>query len=251
MKLKLMLACVGAALPLGNALALTTPEQIKSLPVGTTFSGIPAGKFSKDGDIPQDSSSQVQLVRTSDGFAYVHAGGSGADAPKAVCNDISKAGGKGNATVNCALAGGKQLRFEWLDADHVQYEYWFSMADKAGQTHNKPAQASTTLTRQEPARTGSIIGAGSYRVSFSGGVKWADVHYTLSSDGSFTETKGNQIVREGTWQEVDGDFCHIDKGIFCYKLLGKNTDGTIALQYKPADATGQQYTATWHPESAP
>ena len=254
MKLKLMFAFFGVALPLGSALALTTPEQIKELPVGTTFSGIPAGEFSKVGAIPQDSSSLVQLVRTSEGFSYVHAGSSGADAPKAVCNDIGKAGGKGNATVNCALAGGEQLRFEWLDTDHVQYEYWFSMAHKAGQTRNNPGQATATLTRREPVRTGSIIGPGNYRVSFGGGVEWADVHYTLNSDGSFIETKDGQVVqvvREGTWQEVDGDFCHIDRDIICYKLLHKNDDGTIALQYKPTNTAGVQYTATWLPESAP
>lgn len=246
MKHQLAALCVSLTLPAVSAMAATvTPEQVKALPLGTAFAGIPTGEFAAGAAIPSGKGSEVQLVRTADGYTYVHAnGGRGAaDAQKVICNDISKAGGKGNATINCALPGDKQLRFEWTDIDNVKYEYWFSMKHKAGQTQNRQSQASATLTKQTPERTGKVIPPGTYTVSFNN--NWAPVTYVLEPTGKFTE-QGSK-PRVGSWQELDGDFCHIDAEVHCYKLLSKGADNTIQLQYKKADGT-EGHRATWKPK---
>lgn len=238
---------LGLCRPAGVFAATVSPEQVKALPIGTAFVGIPAGEFVKGTSIPQNKGSEVELLRTADGYTYVHADGGrgGAEALKVACNDITRSGGKGNANINCELPGGKQIRFEWLDLDKVKYEYWFSMKDKAGQTQNKPGQAAATLAKKEPVRTGKIIPPGTYTVDFEASMGWAPVTYVLHADGKFSE-KGKK-PREGTWQEIDGDFCHIDSEVHCYKLLPKAAgDKGLKLQYKKADGS-DGYGATWTP----
>ncbi len=243
MNRQLATLCVSLFLPAGVMAATVTPEQAKAVPPGTAFAGIAGGQFEAGKAIPQNAGGQVELVRTADGYTYFHAhGGRGAaEAEKVVCNNISKAGGKGNATINCELAGGKQVRFEWLELDKVKYEYWFSMKDKAGQTQNRPAQASGTLVKKPPVRSGKVIPPGTYTVAFS--TNWAPVTYVLEANGKFTETGGNS--RQGTWQEIDGDFCHIDSEVHCYKFISKTKDNkSIELEYKKPDGS-KGYGATW------
>ena len=239
---------LGLCLPAAVFAATVSPDDVKALPIGTSFVGIPSGEFVKGTPIPQNKGSEVELLRTADGFTYIHAneGRGGSEAQKVVCNNITRSGGKGNANINCELPGGKQIRFEWLDLDKVKYEYWFSMKDKAGQTQNKPGQASVTLVKKEPVRTGKVIPPGVYTVNFDASLNWASVTYVLEANGKFSE-KGAK-PREGTWQEIDGDFCHIDSEVHCYKLLPRAAgDKAFKLQYKSADGSNS-YGATWTPK---
>jgi hypothetical protein len=244
---KLATLSMGLSLTATSALAATvTPEQVKALPLGTAFSGLPSGQFESGKPIPQNNGNEVRLIRTADGFIYFHAdGGRGAsEAQKVVCNNISKAGGKGNATINCDFAGGKQIRFEWLELDKIKYEYWFSMATKAGQTQHQQSQASATLTKKEPTRSGKIIPPGKYKVTFPD-ANWAPVTYTLEANGKFAEEGAN--ARAGTWEELDGDFCHFDKQAHCYKLQPKGAgEKAIKLQYKKNDGSAG-HMAVWTP----
>lgn len=231
-------------LPAGAVVASTvTPEQVTALPIGAAFVGVPSGQFVSGTSIPQGTESEVELVRTADGYTYIHADGGrgGAEAQKVACNNISKSGGKGNATINCELAGGKQVRFEWLAVDKVKFEYWFSMKDKAGKTQHRPAQASTTLAKREPVRSGKVISPGTYMVTFNTG--WAPVTYVLEANGKFLESGAKS--RTGSWQEIDGDFCHIDGEVHCYKLMSKEAGGkSVKLLYKKPDGTNG-HIATW------
>ncbi len=244
---KLATLSIGLSLSATSALAATvTPEQVTALPLGTAFSAVPSGQFENGKPIAQNNGNEVRLVRTADGFTYFHAdnGRGASEAQKAVCNNISKAGGKGNATINCEFAGGKQIRFEWLDLDKIKYEYWFSMATKAGQTQHQQSQASATLTKKEPTRSGKIIPPGKYTVTFPD-IKWAPVTYTLKADGGFAEE--GSTARAGTWQELDGDFCHFDKVAHCYKLQPKGAgEKTIKLQYRNNDGSAG-HMAVWTP----
>lgn len=258
---KLTALCACLLLSAGNTMAATvTQDQIKALPVGTTYVGMPTGEFNKGATIQQNSGAEVRLVRTEEGYTYIHAhaGRGAAGAQTVPCNTIGKSGGTGNATIGCALVHGQVLRFEWLDLDNVKYEYWFSKKDMAGLTQNKPARASATLTKKQPVRSGEVIPPGSYKVSFElpDGANWPDVNYKITADGGFVATKsdGTSTI-EGTWEEIDGDFCHIYKEVHCYSLISQDSDGLIHLQYKPADssedpdqkATVPDHKATWTP----
>lgn len=106
-----------------------TPQQVLALPVGTKYVG--------------PATYDVALVRTAQGFNVVEKG-----KVVLVCNNVTKAGGRGNATINCATAKGVQGRFEWIDMKSVKTEMWTSMAAKAGQTQNKPADIKIILTRR-------------------------------------------------------------------------------------------------------
>lgn len=152
MNIKLLVNCASLMLPTVSAMAANVaPEDVKALPVGTTFTGQPAGEFNRGQPIKPNPGTVVSLVRTEAGFMYIHANGGRGDAgaQKVQCDKIGRAGGKGNATVGCALAHGQQVRFEWQDINHIKYEYWFSMKDMAGQTRNNPPNAWTTLAKEQ------------------------------------------------------------------------------------------------------
>lgn len=104
---------------------VVTPEQVLKIPVGTKYV---AGASS--------------LTRTAQGFNF-----SEKDA-KAVCNNVTKAGGRGNATINCTTNSKLELRFEWININNIKAQGWDSMAAKAGQTQNKPPKYSATLVKQ-------------------------------------------------------------------------------------------------------
>lgn len=156
MKMRFAAFAVAALVPVAAVVAQTVPVNVvNAMRVGTTWSGIPTGSF--DGgrtQIAQHENSRVYLRKTANGFEYVHACGSrclnngqpGAGGQVVQCNNVGAAGGRGNATVNCALVHGQQVRFEWTTNNTVKYEYWVNMAAKAGQTQNKPGQATATLT---------------------------------------------------------------------------------------------------------
>jgi len=121
-------AIVVSTLASGAAAQSVTPEQVSKLPVGTKYVGPGRGT--------------PTLKRTTTGFVYSEAGGS------ITCNNITKAGGHGNATINCTAANKVEFRFEWIDMNSVKAESWKDMAAKAGQKQNKPAQFKATLIRK-------------------------------------------------------------------------------------------------------
>lgn len=101
-----------------------TPEQVKALPAPTRY-------FTPDG--------KAGLV--------INKGAFDLKGPLK-CTGLTKAGGNGNATINCADARGAQYRFEWLTLSKVKMEFWGSMAAKAGALRNKQAQAELIMTRK-------------------------------------------------------------------------------------------------------
>lgn len=236
----------------GSSMAATvTLDEVKGLPVGTLYSGQPTGVFDKGGpELREGEGNEVMLIRTETGFTYIRSlGGQGAAAAQKVpCNEMGKSGGVGNAVVSCALSDGSLVRFEWLDLGNVKYDYWFDRQHQSGQKRHKPAQATAALTQQKAAHTGKVLPAGAYTVSFEKSKRWAPVHYTLEADGGFLERNaGGKVTRDGTWKEVDGDFCHIDGEVHCYKLLSRSSDGkTVELQYIPGSGSASDgYKAMW------
>lgn len=107
---------------------LVTPEQVLKLPVGTTYSYTA-------GSVPK-------VVRTPKGFNTTLADGEIIE-----CNNVTKSGGHGNATVNCTSRRKMEIRFEWIDINSMKFEGWENMAAKAGQKQNKPAFVTTTFKR--------------------------------------------------------------------------------------------------------
>lgn len=73
------------------------------------------------------------------GFITITKGVFGFEGPLK-CTGLTKAGGKGNATVNCERpATGKQYRCEWIDLSRIKVETWPNMAANAGAQKNQPA----------------------------------------------------------------------------------------------------------------
>lgn len=227
-----------------------TPDDIKSLPIGTLYSGHATGEFEQGQAIPNDGkTNQIILVLTKRGFTYIHpqAGQDGSETQRVPCNDIGKAGGVGNAIVGDELPNGTQVRFEWLNLDQIKYEYWFSLSHKSGRQKNKPAQASATLIKEASAHAGKIIPPGGYAVRFEKGKHWAETRYTLAEDGTFQAEQNGRAPRAGSWAEVDGDFWLIDTEIHCYKFISRNFDGrSIELRSVPDSGPASVgYKATW------
>lgn len=104
-----------------------TPQDVLNLPVGTKYV-TPAGKAG-------------QFTRTANGFKY-------AENTKSLdCNNVTKAGGKGNATINCKHSSGEEYRFEWADINKVKMDTWDNLAAKTGNSGYKPPKFSVVLTR--------------------------------------------------------------------------------------------------------
>lgn len=114
-------AAIGMASASTSALAeVVTPEQVLALPVGTKY------KISNHSDF---------LVRTQAGFDFYSA----EEHVPVACNNVGKAGGRGNATINCTRDDKFELRFEWIDMQSLKAQGWKNLAAKSGQTqHNKP-----------------------------------------------------------------------------------------------------------------
>ncbi len=95
-------------------------------------------------------------------------------------------------------------------------------------------------------RTGAIVSPGVYHVIFDN--SWAPVDYTLGAEGQFVETQSGQVVRKGTWEEIDGQFCHLEKNeAHCYQLISRNAEGSIVLRYLPKKSSDGSFQATWTP----
>ena len=106
------------------AQAVVTPEQVMALPANTKY-------YSPD--------PKVFFTVTKGVFSF--------QGPLK-CTGLTKAGGKGNATVNCERpATGKQYRYEWIDLSRIKVETWPNMAAKAGTLKNQPAHTTEIFTR--------------------------------------------------------------------------------------------------------
>lgn len=106
---------------------LVTPEQVLKLPVGTTY---------------HDKEGAIAVVRTAKGFNI-----RGPLFETIECNNVTKSGGHGNATVNCTAKNKAEFRFEWIDINYMKIEIWENMAAKAGAKKYKPTLATDFLYR--------------------------------------------------------------------------------------------------------
>jgi hypothetical protein len=123
-------AAIAASVTATTASAQTvTPEQVLKLPVGTKY-------------VLPSPSHNNQIARTAKGFTYSQTG------VAFECNNVTRAGGRGNATINCTSPTKMEFRFEWLDINRVKIEIWANMAAKAGQTQHKAPQLSGILVRK-------------------------------------------------------------------------------------------------------
>ena len=121
-------AIAASTVATGASAQTVTPESVLKLPVGASF---------VNAQHPRTS-----IVRTAQGFNFVEG------ATTVVCNNVTKAGGRGNATVNCTAPNKNEIRFEWIDANSMKVEAWENMAAKAGQTQNKPPRISAIFKRK-------------------------------------------------------------------------------------------------------
>ena len=111
-----------------SAQTVVIPQDVLKLPVGTLYA------------LP--NTNVYGLTRTPQGFTYKN------NTYVIPCNNVTKSGGHGNATLNCKSQEGFELRFEWIDMKQIKFEAWQSMASKAGQKQNKPGEAKQILTRR-------------------------------------------------------------------------------------------------------
>lgn len=132
---KFMIGLIGIGMAASTVHAQTapvSPEEAKAMKFGTKY--LPQGAKNDD----------VQFVKVVNGYYFINK-------PKKLrvtCNDIGRAGGKGNATINCSSPEGYQFRFEWINPNQVKAEWWKNMGAKAGQTQNKTAGESAVLYRR-------------------------------------------------------------------------------------------------------
>lgn len=102
-----------------------TPEEVMNLPIGTKY-----------------TNGAAKVVRDGDGFTFHSTRGVGK------CSNVGKAGGNGNAAINCVDDQKHEFRFEWIDINKGKAQYWWDMTKKAGQKENQPPQEEAILTRR-------------------------------------------------------------------------------------------------------
>lgn len=152
MKMKWLILCATFSLLTTNVMADVSPEQITKLLVhpGTSWVG------ERDGN----ASHKVTLLANGHGLS-VHYGTNTIYACGKAKN-ISRAGGKGTATMNCQINNYQnkndavawapkhpaEIRFEWKSLNEVYYQEWPNMAAKAGQYKNKPPHHTAVLKKQ-------------------------------------------------------------------------------------------------------
>lgn len=234
MRLKIFASLTAMAL-LGSGMALAkvvlTPEEVAELTRATnsfegTLDGVMAGEVVRF-KILGPTSFAYDYVNAAETFTFE--------------GELARAGGAadGKPTLNFTQPDGDDVRFEWLDNNTIQFEYW-EPGKKAGQTKNNPAMAKATLTvvadpteaaaaevvteerKEARVEATTLLAVGAYN--------WApfDSTLTMAADGSFSEAWSGGGA-SGFFIKNGDELCFDIVNGSCYNVSAPDANGVYTL----------------------
>ena len=225
-----MMALLGSGIASAAKVVLTADEVQAITSVSNSFEG------ALDGVMAGEVIRFRILSPTKFAYDFVNAGES-----YTFDGELARAGGNvnGNPTLNFTQPDQDDVRFEWIEKNTIQFEYW-EPGKKAGQTRNNPAMAKATLTiaatpteapeavtpeRQEArAAATTLLPAGSYHW------KPFDSTLTMSADGSFRELGANWDA-SGFFIKNGDELCFDIVSGNCYNVSQPDANGAYTLTY--------------------
>lgn len=114
-----------------------TPAEVNKL----------SSSFQYKGKSANDKSEimMVTLTPTSAGFDAAICDIAGNAQETYTCNNVTMAGGVGNAVIKLTTEKGWILRMEWINIEVIKFEWWANAADMAGQVANNPGRDTFAL----------------------------------------------------------------------------------------------------------